>query len=114
MSASCRQSTEPHAAAMNAIPKLVFTRSGKIDLDAIANAAPSQDLKDANANAEKKKLKRVSPAEAKKNAQSWLDPIIATDIVAELTRPEGAAGQALDRLRRGVVRARARQTGSGR
>ena len=88
-------STEPYAAAMNAIPKLVFTRSGKVDFDAISSAVPSQDLKDANAYVEKKKLKRLSPEEAEKNQKSWRDPIIAKDIVAEITRQKALPGKPL-------------------
>jgi dihydrofolate reductase len=88
-------STEPHAAAMNAIPKLVFTRSGKVDFDAISRAAPSADLKDANANAAKKKLKLLSPEETKKNQQSWRDPLVASDIVAEITRQKAQEGKPL-------------------
>jgi dihydrofolate reductase len=91
-------STEPHAAAMNTIPKLVFTRSGKVDFDAHANnasATPPPGLKDALAFAEKKKLKRLSPEETKKNQQSWRDPIIATDLVTEITRQKAKPGKPL-------------------
>jgi dihydrofolate reductase len=88
-------STEPHAAAMNAIPKLVFTRSGKVDFDAIVSAAPPQDIKDANANAVKRKLKRASPEATKKNQQSWRDAIIGTDVVEEMTRQKAKPGKPL-------------------
>jgi len=88
-------STEPYAAAMNAIPKLVFTRSGKVDFEAISSGAPPQDLKDANANVEKRKLKRASPEETKQNQRSWRDPIIASDIVGEIARQKAQPGKPL-------------------
>jgi dihydrofolate reductase len=88
-------STNPFAAAMNSIPKLVFTRSGKIDFDAIASAVSRPDLKDANADDEKKKLQRASPEETENNQRSWRDPIIASDIVAEITRQKAQPGKAL-------------------
>ena len=86
-------STNPFAAAMNAIPKLVFTRSGKVDFDAISIAA--QDFKDQNADDDNKKQKRATPEETKKNQQSWRDPSIATDIVAEITRQKAVSGKPL-------------------
>jgi dihydrofolate reductase len=86
-------STNPFAAAMNSIPKLVFTRSGKVDFDAVSSAA--QDSKDQDADDERKKQKRASPEETKKNQQSWRDPIIATDIVAEITRQKAQPGKPL-------------------
>ena len=84
-------STNPFAAPMNSVPKLVFTRSGKVNFDAI----PAQDAKDANADDEKKKQKRASPEETKKNQQSWRDPIVATDIVAEIARQKAQPGKPL-------------------
>jgi dihydrofolate reductase len=87
-------STEQFAPAMNAIPKLVFTRSGKVDFDALSSAAASQDLKEANAHVEKNKLKRASPEETK-NQQSWRDPVIATDLVADMTRQKAQPGKPL-------------------
>jgi dihydrofolate reductase len=88
-------STNPFAAAMNAIPKLVFTRSGKIDFDAISQKAAELNLKDANADDQKKKLKRASPEATKQNQQSWRDPLIATDLVAEITRQKAQPGKPL-------------------
>ncbi len=88
-------STEPYAPAMNAIPKLVFTRSGKVDVDAIFSGASRANLKDANANAENKQLKHASPEETKKNQASWRDPIIATDLIAEIARQKAQPGKAL-------------------
>jgi dihydrofolate reductase len=86
-------STNPFAAAMNAIPKLVFTRSGKIDFDAISKAA--HNSKDQDAADEKNEQKRASPEETKKNQKSWHDPIIASDIVAEITRQKAQPGKPL-------------------
>jgi len=88
-------STNPFAAAMNGIPKLVFTRSGKIDFDAIARATPAQDLEDAKADDKKKKEQRASPEETKRHQKSWRDPIIATDLVAEITRQKAQPGKPL-------------------
>lgn len=87
--------TNPFAAAMNSIPKLVFTRSGKVDFDAISRAARRQGRTDATADDEKKKLQRASPEETKKNQRSWSDPIIATDLVTELTRQKAQPGRDL-------------------
>lgn len=83
--------TNPFAAPMNAIPKLVFTRSGKIDFDAIE---PS-NVKEANADDEKKQLKPASAEETRKNQQSWRDPIVGTDLVAEITRQKNKPGKPL-------------------
>jgi dihydrofolate reductase len=88
-------STNPFAPAMNAIPKLVFSRSGKVDFDGIARTAQAQGLKDANAHDEKKKEKRASPEDTKKNQNSWRDPIIATDLVAEIKRQKAQPGKPL-------------------
>ena len=86
-------STNPFAAAMNSIPKLVFTRSGKIDFEAFSRAGSPHNTKDANANDQKNKEKPASPEETRKNQQSWRDPIIGTDIVAEITRQKGQPGK---------------------
>ncbi len=88
-------STEPYAAPMNEIPKLVFTRSGKLDFDAILNTAPGQALKDSNANVEKNQQKRLSAEEAKKNQSSWRDPIVASDLVGEIARHKAQPGKPL-------------------
>ncbi|HEY4185734.1 MAG TPA: dihydrofolate reductase family protein [Polyangia bacterium] len=88
-------STNPFAAAMNSIPKLVFSRSGKIDFDAVSRAAPPPNLRDANADVEKRQLKSASPEETRKNQQSWRDPIVADDIVAEITRQKAQPGKSL-------------------
>ncbi len=87
-------STNPFAAAMNAIPKLVFTRSGKVDFDAISSAPP-RDSKDAAADDQKKRMQRASPEETQKNQRSWRDPIVATDVVAEITRQRSQPGKPL-------------------
>ncbi|MES1177972.1 MAG: dihydrofolate reductase family protein [Myxococcales bacterium] len=87
--------TNPFAAAMNAIPKLVFTRSGKIDFGAIDQAAKKQAATAATADDAKKKQMLASPEETKKNQQSWRDPIIATDLVAEIARQKAQAGKPL-------------------
>jgi dihydrofolate reductase len=86
-------STNPFAAGMNSIPKLVFTRSGKIDFDAISSAARAS--KDQDADDEKKKQKRASPEDTKRNQQSWRDAIVATDIVAEIRRQKALPGKSL-------------------
>ena len=83
-------STNPFAAAMNAIPKLVFTRSKKIDFDAISIEA--QDFKDADADDEKKQQKRASPEETKKNQRSWREALVASDIVSEIARQKALPG----------------------
>jgi dihydrofolate reductase len=88
-------STNPYAAAMNSIPKLVFSRSGKVDFDAIAKAESSQSFKDANADDASKKQRRQSPEETKKNQKSWRDPLVASDLVAELTRQKAQPGRSM-------------------
>jgi dihydrofolate reductase len=88
-------STNPFAAAMNAIPKLVFSRSGKVDFNAISSAATARDHKDPNADDKKKKLVLASPEETKKNQQSWRDPLVGTDIVAEIARQKAQPGRPL-------------------
>ncbi|MEI9940330.1 MAG: dihydrofolate reductase family protein [Pseudomonadota bacterium] len=88
-------STNPFAAPMNSIPKLVFTRSGKVDFDAISSAARAQSHQAADADDEKKKLSHASPEETKKNQKSWHDPIIATDLGAEIARQKARPGQPL-------------------
>jgi dihydrofolate reductase len=86
-------STNPFAAPMNSIPKLVFTRSGKIDFDSIA--ARPHNTKDADADDEKKMVKRASPEETKKNQQSWRDSMVASDLVAEIARQKAEPGKPL-------------------
>jgi dihydrofolate reductase len=86
-------STNPFAAAMNAVPKLVFTRSGRIDFDALTKAA--QNSKAQDNDDEKNQEKRASPEETKKNQKSWRDPMIGTDIVAEITRQKAQSGKPL-------------------
>jgi dihydrofolate reductase len=87
--------TNPFAAAMNSIPKLVFTRSGKIDFDAISRAAEKLAVTAATADDAKRKAMRASPEETKKNQQSWSDPLIATDLVAEIARQKALPGKPL-------------------
>jgi dihydrofolate reductase len=87
-------STNPFAAAMNSIPKLVFTRSGKVDFDAISKSA-SQSRKDANDDDEKKQQKSASAEETKQNQQSWRDPLVATDVVAEIRHQKALPGKPL-------------------
>jgi len=87
--------TNPFAAAMNSIPKLVFTRAGKVNLDAVSTAAPPENSKDAKADDDKKKRKLASPEETKKNQSSWRDPLIATDLAAELARQKAQPGKPL-------------------
>jgi dihydrofolate reductase len=48
--------------------------------------APAQDLKAANADDERRKAQRASPEAAKQNQKSWREPLIATDLVADITR----------------------------
>ena len=86
-------STNPFAPAMNSIPKLVFSRSGKIDFDAIIKAESARDLKDANADDASKNQKRQSPEETTKNQKSWRDPQVASDIVAEIKRQKAQPGR---------------------
>jgi dihydrofolate reductase len=75
--------------------KLVFTRSGKLDFDAITRPSSPENLEAANANAEKNQSARLSPEETKKNQQSWRDPSVASDIVAELARQRAQPGKPL-------------------
>ena len=85
-------STNPFAEAMNSIPKLVFSRSGKIDFNAVP---PAQDLQTATADDKKKNLTLASPEATKQNQKSWRDPRIATDLVAEITRQKAQPGKPL-------------------
>jgi dihydrofolate reductase len=87
--------TNPFAAAMNAIPKLVFTRSGTIDFDAISRAAAKQEATAATDDDQKKKRKLAAPEETKRNQHSWREPIIASDLVAEITRQKAESGKPL-------------------
>ena len=87
--------TNPFAAAMNAIPKLVFTRSGKVDFDAISKSARQEDVADATADDEKRKARRASPEEIAKNQQSWRAPIVAADLVGEIARQKQQSGKAM-------------------
>lgn len=87
-------STNPFAAPMNEIPKLVFTKSGKVDFDAIKAAAP-QDVEDSDAKVEKKKPRRASAEEIKQNQRTWRVPTVASDLVAEIARQKAQPGKAL-------------------
>jgi dihydrofolate reductase len=88
--------TNPFAAPMNAIPKLVFTRSGKIDFDVIdRKAAELAAAKSANDDDQKKGFERASAEETKKNQPSWRDPTIGTDLVAEITRQKAQPGKVM-------------------
>jgi dihydrofolate reductase len=88
-------STEPYAASMNAIPKLVFTRAGKIDFGVITRREERADTKDASAYIEQQKLQRLSHEEAKKNFGSWQDAKVATDLAGELKRQKAQPGKPL-------------------
>ena len=88
-------STNRFAEAMNSIPKLVFTRSGQIDFDAISKAAASQGREDVSPDAERKKLKRASPEETKKNQLSWSEATVASNLVAEIARQKAQPGKPL-------------------
>ena len=87
--------TNPYAAAMNSIPKLVFTRSAKIDFDAIAKKAAELNRTDATTDDEKRKHRRASPEATKNNQPSWREPIIASDLVAEIARQKAQPGKPL-------------------
>lgn len=84
------RSTEPFAAPMNAIPKLVFTRSAA-NRDAIHEAAK----KAATIEAPTQRGKVASPEEIKENQKTWLDPLIATDLVGEINRQKAKPGKNL-------------------
>ena len=87
--------TNPFAAAMNAIPKLVFTNSGKVDFDAISQAAQQQNHTDATADDENRKAPRASAEETKKNQRSWREPIVSSDLVGEIARQKEQPGKSL-------------------
>lgn len=84
------RSTEPFAPPMNTIPKLVFTRSAK-GREAIHDAA----RKTVAARPPTQKSNVPSPEEIKKNQETWLDPLIATDLVAEMVRQKALPGKNL-------------------
>jgi len=87
--------TNPFAASMNAVPKLVFTRSGKIDFDAISRAAAAQRSGTATDDDKKRQHELASPEETEKNRKSWWDPTIATDLAGEITRQKQRPGKPL-------------------
>jgi dihydrofolate reductase len=87
-------STEPFAEPMNSIPKLVFTRSGKIDFEAITRSPPP-GIQDANAHAEKTRMARASPEEAKQKLRSWREALVESDLVAGIARHKAEAGNPL-------------------
>lgn len=84
--------TNPYAAPMNAIPKLVFTRAGKIDFGVIDRKAAELEGKPANADDAKRNFKRASAEETRKNQPSWREPLIGTDLVAEIGRQKAQPG----------------------
>ena len=88
-------STNAFAAPMNAIPKLVFTRSNQIDFDAIWRAAEKLPADDTTPDRDQKKLKRASAEETKKNQHSWREATIASDLVGEITRQKALSGKPL-------------------
>ena len=87
-------STNPFAAPMNAIPKLVFTKSGRIDFDAI-KPAKADDVEVADEKVEKKKPRRASAEEVKRNQRSWREATVATDLAGELARQKAQPGKDL-------------------
>lgn len=87
--------TNPYAAPMNAIPKLVFTRSGKIDFGVIDRKAAELEGKAANTDDAKGNFKRASAEETKKNQPSWREPLIATDLALEIGRQKAQPGKPL-------------------
>lgn len=88
-------STNRFAAPMNALPKLVFSRSGKVDFDAIWQAAEKLGPDDTTPDREQKKIKRASAEETKKNRQSWREATVASDLIAEITRQKSLPGNPL-------------------
>jgi dihydrofolate reductase len=75
---------------MNAIPKLVFTHSekGRQAIHDAARKAPPGDPPT-------QKSKMASPEEIKKNQQTWLDPVVSTDLVGEIARQKKEPGKNL-------------------
>jgi dihydrofolate reductase len=84
------RSTEPFARPMNEIPKLVFTHSSK-GRQAIHDAA----RKATTGEVPTQMSKVASPEEIKKNQETWLDPLIATDLVGEIARQKEKPGKNL-------------------
>jgi dihydrofolate reductase len=81
-------SSEPFAAPMNAIPKLVFTKKG------LAAAELTQAFENASA-ARKEQARKLSHGEVQANLETWENPIVATDLVGEIARRKQEGGRDL-------------------
>ena len=78
MAAFWPYSSEPFAAPMNAIPKLVFTRQE------LGTAERTKAFE--TASAARKEERKLSDAEVKANLETWKDPVVATDLAGEIER----------------------------
>jgi dihydrofolate reductase len=85
MAAYWPTSTEPFAAPMNEIPKVVFSRTGSI-----SQATTTRALEDAT------RLRTAPEASVPSNPGSWTTPIIASgDLAAEIARLKRQDGKPL-------------------
>jgi len=85
MAAYWPTSTEPFAAPMNEIPKVVFSRTGSI-----SQATTTRALEDAT------RVRTAPEASAPSNPGSWTTPIIASgDLAAEIARLKRQDGKPL-------------------
>lgn len=87
MAAFWPYSSEPFAAPMNAIPKLVFTKQ-ELRAGELTKAFET-------ASAARKQGRKLSDDEVSANLESWKDPIVATDLVAEIARRKKEDGNDL-------------------
>ncbi len=87
MAAFWPYSSEPFAAPMNAIPKLVFTRQE------LGTAERTKAFE--TASAARKEERKLSDAEVKANLETWKDPVVATDLAGEIERRKKEQGKDL-------------------
>jgi dihydrofolate reductase len=89
MAAFWPHSSEPFAAPMNAIPKLVFTKNG------LGLGAAELTKAFESASTARKKERELSEDEVKANFESWKDPVVATDLTGEIERRKKENGKDL-------------------
>jgi dihydrofolate reductase len=80
-------STEPFAAPMNAIPKLVFTRKEL--------GAPRLTKAFETASAARKDNRKLSDDEIERNLETWKAPVVVHDLVGEIERRKREDGKNL-------------------
>ena len=80
-------SSEPFAAPMNAIPKLVFSKE--------ALGVPKHTKGFEAANAARKEERKLSDDEVKANLETWNNPLVGHDLAADIARLKKEDGKNL-------------------